>query len=228
MTFPFTIDQFFAIFAGYNVAIWPAQVVAYLLAGAVLILSFRQTRFGGRIVSAILALFWIWIGAVYHVAYFSAINPAALLFGAFFVVQGLLFLLVGAIQGRLAFRYSNRPMPVIGAILIVYAMVVYPLLGPAFGHTYPSMPTFGLTPCPTTIFTFGLLLLATAPVPGYLLIIPFLWSVIGTSAAVQLGVPQDYGLSVAAVLGVIMIFFANRARRSWTPPEAAHWKGAHE
>ena len=26
---PFTIDQFFGVFAAYNVAIWPAQVVAY-------------------------------------------------------------------------------------------------------------------------------------------------------------------------------------------------------
>jgi hypothetical protein len=31
---PFTVDQFFSVFGAYNNAVWPTQVVAYLL-GAV-------------------------------------------------------------------------------------------------------------------------------------------------------------------------------------------------
>jgi hypothetical protein len=48
-------------------------------------------------------------------------------------------------------------------------MVVYPLLGIRFGHSYPRAPLFGVAPCPTTIFTFGLLLWATRSVPGLFL-----------------------------------------------------------
>lgn len=48
-----------------------------------------------------------------------------------------------------------------------------PSLGVAIGHTYPAQPTFGL-PCPTTIFTFGLLLWVRPPVPWSLLVIPVL------------------------------------------------------
>jgi hypothetical protein len=69
---------------------------------------------------------------------------------------------------------------------------------------------FGVAPCPTTIFTFGILLWATKPVPGYLLVIPFLWSIVGMSAALNLQVPQDYGLVVAGVLGTTLILIQNR------------------
>jgi hypothetical protein len=69
---------------------------------------------------------------------------------------------------------------------------------------------FGVAPCPTTIFTFGILLWATKPVPAYLLIIPLLWSFFGIIAAVNWRVYQDYGLVVAGVLGTILILIRNR------------------
>ena len=59
MSFPFSVEQFFQVFAVYNTAIWPAQLLAYLLALAAVALSFRQNRPAGRIVAGILALFWI-------------------------------------------------------------------------------------------------------------------------------------------------------------------------
>jgi uncharacterized protein DUF6064 len=48
----------------------------------------------------------------------------------------------------------------------------------ATGHRYPEMPMFGVTPCPVTIFTFGLLLLTVRPVPRSLFVIPFVWSAV--------------------------------------------------
>ena len=41
---------------------------------------------------------------------------------------------------------------------------------------------FGVTPCPVTIFTFGLFLLTVRRFSYWLLIIPFVWSLIGGSA----------------------------------------------
>lgn len=217
MSLPFTVEQFFEVFANYNAAIWPAQPVAYVLAFVALALSLRPSRSAGRVVSTILAVFWIWMGSVYHILYFSPINPAAIVFGAFFIVQGLLFLIVGTIQGKLSFALTARPAAIVGAVLIFYAMVGYPLLGAALGHHYPAAPTFGVAPCPTTIFTLGLLLWSAAAVPRYLLVIPFLWAIAGTSAAIQLGVLQDYGLAIAAIAGVLLITRADRGRRVHVP-----------
>jgi hypothetical protein len=210
MNMPFTIEQFFEVFKNYNETIWPAQILAYGLGALALVLAFRTSRISNLIISGILALFWIWMGLFYHILHFSVINPAAWIFGMAFILQGLLFLVAGALFEKLAFRFHMKPLPVIGACFILYAMVIYPLLGRSFGHLYPLAPMFGVAPCPTTIFTIGILLWTTKPVPGYLLIIPFLWSLVGMSAAINLRVPQDYGLVVAVVLGTVLILIQNR------------------
>jgi hypothetical protein len=216
MNIPFTVDHFFDIFGTYNTAIWPAQIVAYTVGIIALMLALRENGLFSRIISAILALFWVWMGVVYHIVYFSRINPAALIFGFLYVLQGVIFLGSGTFRGKLSFGFRYKPLPITGACFILYAMVVYPLLGIRFGHSYPRAPLFGVAPCPTTIFTFGLLLWATRSVPAYLLIIPLLWSILGVSAAVNLRVPQDYGLVVAGVLGTALILIQNRQAKSLT------------
>jgi hypothetical protein len=67
-----------------------------------------------------------------------------------------------------------------------------------------------VAPCPVTIFTFGLLLLADKRVPKYLLVIPFLWSLLGFSAALALTIREDIGLLIAGVLGTILIAVRDR------------------
>jgi hypothetical protein len=207
---PFTVEQFFDLFGTYNDAIWPAQVFAYVIGLIAVGVALREVKSCGRIVALILALFWIWMGVFYHLAYFSWINPLARIFGLFYVLEGLLIVFAGTIQGKLEFRFRLQPIPMAGACFILYAMVIYPLLNLSFGHSYPKAPMFGVAPCPTTIFTFGLLLWASSQVPAYLLIIPLVWSLIGMSAAVNLGVPQDYGLVVAGILGTVLILIQNR------------------
>jgi Family of unknown function (DUF6064) len=71
-----------------------------------------------------------------------------------------------------------------------------------------KIPTFGL-PCPTTIFTAGLLLLAP-PHSRSVAIVPIVWSLIGGSAAFVLGVTADYALPVAG--GVLAVFELQTSR----------------
>jgi hypothetical protein len=213
---PFTVDQFFNVFGSYNTAIWPAQVVAYVLGLLALALAFRASKLSGRIVSGILGLFWIWMGVAYHIVYFSKVNPAAVIFGGCFVLQGALFILLGTIGGKLSFAFDKRLLPVLGLCFALYGLLIYPLLGIFFGHSYPRIPMFGVAPCPTTIFTFALFLWAAKRVPLYMLPIPFLWSILGSTAAVNLRVPQDYGLLLAGVLGTGLVVLQNRRVREPT------------
>ena len=211
MRIPFTVEQFFDIFGTYNTAIWPAQVLAYVLGIAALALAFRESRLSTRIVSGILALFWTWMGIFYHIIHFSVINPAAWIFGIAFVLQGLLFLLVGTIFRRLAFRFTLKPLPIIGACFILYATVIYPLLGIGFGHSYPQVSNVWRRSVPNNdLHLWEYCCGRSKPVPAYLLVIPLLWSIVGMSAAVNLRVPQDYGLVVAGVLGTVLILIQNR------------------
>jgi hypothetical protein len=202
---PFTREQFLGVFADYNTAVWPVQIVAYLLGLAVVVAILRPSPLGHRFVVGALAAMWVWTGVAYHGLFFARINPAAPAFGALFVVQGSLFVIAGVARRRLVFGHPGGFDSVMGWILVAYAAVIYPLLGHSSGHVYPAQPTFGITPCPVTLFTFGVLLLTLAPIPRWLLIIPAAWSLLGGSAAFMLGVPQDWPLFFSGLTIVLLI-----------------------
>src|SRR5690606_13895837 len=135
--------------------VWPAQVFLNLLALFSVIILFKKYSFSDKLINSILSIFWLWMGIVYHIIFFSAINPAAIIFGILFIVQGFLFFFFGVINNKLIYEYSNSYLTAIGIIFILYALFIYPYIGLILGHSYPSNPTFGC-PCPTTILTFGI------------------------------------------------------------------------
>ena len=214
MNLPFTIEEFLQIFWDYNHAIWPMQIAGYALGIAALFFVYRRRRFSGRIVFFILSFYWLWMGIVYHLIFFSRINKAAYLFGGLFIVQGALFLLMGLLRPQISFLFRPNLYGLTGIIFVIYAMTIYPVLGYFLGHGYPQSPGFGVAPCPTTIFTFGLLLMTQQRFPKYILIIPFAWSIMGFFAALSLGIPEDIGLLVAGVLGTFLIFYRDGKRIS--------------
>jgi len=209
MNIPFTIDQFLLVMQNYNVAVWPFQIILNLLAVTMVILSLKKTKRGDKINSSILAFLWIWIGLAYHLIHFTSINKAAYVFGILFILQGIIFILTGVIKDFISFKFIPSVYSIFGWIFILYALIIYPILGHSLGHVYPRSPTFGL-PCPTTIFTFGILLFTDKRLPKYILIIPFLWSIIGVSAAINLRIYEDFGLAIAGILGVILIYIRDK------------------
>jgi hypothetical protein len=209
MKFPFTQEEFLNVFSSYNNSVFPLQILFYLIAFLCIFLIFKQYKYGSKIISAALALYWIWMGLVYHIIFFSSINKAAYAFGTLFIVQGFLFAAWGIFKPGITIRWNKSFYNYAGLLFIAYALFIYPLLGALSGHQYPKAPTFGL-PCPTTIFTFGLLLFAGKKVRLPLLIIPFLWSIIGFNAALSLSIYEDIGLLAAGILGTIFIITANK------------------
>jgi hypothetical protein len=208
MKTPFTLDQFLEVFNSYNTTVWPMQIVLYLLGLCAIIFIFRKNRFSDRIINSILAFFWLWIGVVYHILFFSTINKAAYLFGILFIIQSILFSIFGVFRESITSQYKKDKYNLPGGIFICYALIIYPLLGYLLGHVYPFSPTFGL-PCPTVIFTFGILLFASKRVSYFVVIIPVLWSFIGFSASISFGILEDIGLLIAGLVGIVMIFTRN-------------------
>ncbi len=209
MKTPFTLEQFLEVFKDYNQGVFPMHFVLYLISGVAIYLALKSSPMSDKIISIILAFFWLWMGIVYHFIFFTAINKAAYIFGAFFIIQGILFLVFGVFQNRLSFHFRSDKSGLTGMTLILFALIIYPLLGYFFGHIYPSNPTFGL-PCPTTIFTFGFLLLNVKKCPLTILIIPFIWSVIGFMAAFQFGILEDTGLIAASLVTISLLLYRNK------------------
>lgn len=201
---PFTTEEFFAVFARYNTAIWPAQIGAVALGLAALILLFRPGPLASRVICLILAAFWLLMGTGYHLLFFTRINTLAYAFGLLFVAQAALLFVEGMIRRQITFRAEADWRTCLAWALIGYALVIYPLIGLFGSHPYPMTPLFGVAPCPTTIFTLGLLLLSNAS--WRLFVIPLVWSVVGGSAAVLLAVPQDYGLILTGAIAPVLRF----------------------
>jgi len=209
MKTPFTVEQFLEVFKKYNETVFPMQIILYLMGTIAIYLIIKPTSRSNKIISGILAFLWLWMGIVYHLVFFTAINKAANLFGSIFILQAFLFLSFGVFQNKLSFKFHLDIYGFTGIILIVFALIGYPILGYIFGHRYPLSPTFGL-PCPTTIFTFGLLLLIYKKCPVSILVIPFIWSVLGFSAAFHFGMVEDIWLLFSGLLTTSILLFRNK------------------
>ena len=196
MQLPFTKEQFLDVFAAYNETLWPVLVALWVVSVVASVLLFSSRRPPDRWISALLAAHWIWSALAYHVAFFTRINGAAWVFAALFLLQSAVFLWLGVVQGRLSFTPRRTAWAPLAWALIAYSLA-YPGINAAQYFSVSRIPAFGV-PCPTTIFTTGLLMLAT-PRTWRVSVIPVMWSAIGGSAAYVLGVHADYALPIAGI-----------------------------
>jgi hypothetical protein len=144
------------------------------------------------------------MGLVYHLTFFASINPAAPAFGILFLAQAAILLWSARAPPARAGSLGGALGVAAGKALIAYALLGYPLVGYVAGHHYPETPTFG-APCPTTIFTLGVVLWYPWKLRWWVTLIPLIWTVIATSAAIRLSMPQDYGLTVAGVITLLLL-----------------------
>lgn len=99
---PFMVHQFLDVFARPSVAIRPVQIGAYLFGIFVVWALLTSSGWPTRLAFWALATMWAWSGLVYHLLFFSAINPAAWLFSALFVLEAALLF---RCAGKVAFRF---------------------------------------------------------------------------------------------------------------------------
>jgi hypothetical protein len=213
MRTPFSAGQFFDVFTQYNRAVWPMQVVLFALALVLIALAMMSPR-SSRLVVAGLAALWAWMAIAYHLAFFAKLTPMGYLFGGAFLVEAALLAWHGVHTRRLHFALPREAThTVVGTLLIAYALLGYPAVSYELGQQYPAVPTFGL-PCPTVIFTFGMLVWCVRPVPLSVLLIPAAWAVLGNTAAFEFGAWEDLGLLPAAVLALAVILWPRKHRGS--------------
>jgi hypothetical protein len=208
MALPFTTEQFLEVFRRYNHAVCPFPAALWLLGVGAGVAAWRANGSRSGLVVWVLALLWAWSGLVFQLVFFRTINPMAPVFAALFVAEAGLVLAAGR-GGHLTFTVRRDASGMIGGALVLYALVLYPMLSFVLGHRYPATPTFG-APCPVTILTFGLLAWTAGTAPRWLLVIPAAWAVIGTSAALTLGMREDLALPLAAIL-VLLLFVSQRS-----------------
>ena len=211
MRAPFTAEQFFDVFRQYHLSVWPMPLVLLALALVLVALALASPR-ASRLVVAGLAALWTWMALAYHLAFFTRLTPAAFVFAAAFLAEAALLAWHGLRTRRLHFAVPREPsMTVVGAVLIAFALVGYPALAHLLGQRYPAVPTFGL-PCPTVIFSFGLLCWCVRPVPRSVLVVPAAWALLGSTAALDFGVGEDFALLPASIVALGFMLWPRKRR----------------
>ena len=142
--------------------------------------------------------------------FWAPVYPGAYTFGVLFLTQGLVFLL-NAVKPTLSFNAHSDQFALIGALFIFYAMVGYPLLGHFLGRMYPRSLPFGLVPCPTAVFTLGLLMFTDKKIPRHVFVVPVIWSACAVVPVVS-GIYEDAGLIVAGLVCIPMLLRRNKQK----------------
>jgi hypothetical protein len=206
----FILEDFLTVLEHYNLSIWPLQIFAFLLGIVALLFSIKRIKYSNKIVLVILSLYWFWNGIVFCPIFWAPTYKFAYLFGVLCIIQGFLFL-VDIFKSNISINFRANSISIIGILFIIYAMVGYQLFGHFLGHVYPRFFPFGLVPCPTTIFTFGLFLMTDKKFPKYYLIVPFIIAM-GGFLAVYKGILEDIGLIIAGLLGIYLILKRDRRK----------------
>ena len=212
------IDDFYSTLQSYNETFWPMIIITFLLGIVVVYLAARKSGSSSKVISAILSFLWIWSGIVFFIIYYGSMEVEFLglvmpgvwyLGGVLFLFQGVLFLIFGVVKSRLSFRLGGDWRSVVGALMIVYAMVIYPVIGFLTGYGYPKYPVFGIAPCPLTIFSLGLFQWSDRKMPIAVVLVPFIWGLMGIMPVLALNVWADIGELMSAIIGLPLILYHN-------------------
>ena len=128
MDIKLTLEMLLSTFEKYNVDIWPLQVLAYILGITAVFFAIKRRGYSSRIIQGILSFLWLFTGFVFFMLYFGAVYTPAYIFGALFIIQGVMFL-ASLAKPRLSFNYEGNSYTVFGLLFIAYAMIGYPVVG---------------------------------------------------------------------------------------------------
>ncbi len=182
----FSAETFYRLFALYHRAIWPVQLT---LATVLIALFYRHKKAPSKIVSAglfALSLAFFWVGSIYHLQFYASINWAAHYFGGMFIVQACLLLLAAYRQRSLAPEYFTNLRGWVGACLLLYAVMIFPVIDILLRSDWRQAQLFGFTPDPTAIACLGVLLCCRIKGAGLLALIPTVWLLISRATAYTL------------------------------------------
>jgi len=198
----FSQRTYYRLFELYNLEWWPLHGLALALGLALLVLARQRGQRAGRTLVAILALGWLWVAWAYHGQRYASINWAADYYAWAWALQGALLLVNAAIRGRCGAAPATRLQQRVGLALLLFALLVFPLIGPLHGRSWTQAEVFGMAPDPTVLATLGVLLLAGARPAWALFPIPVAWCLISGATLWAIDSPDFWVVPVSAMMAV--------------------------
>jgi hypothetical protein len=197
----FSPRTYFRLIERHNQTVWPVHLVTVGLGITVAMLK-RPAPITSRAISTLLALVWAWVGWSFVWQRYATINWAAKYLAGLFVVEALLLVWLGSVRGKLAFGRRPGVGGLLGATLLLLALLAYPLIAVLLGRGWPQAEVFGVAPDPTAVGTLGLLLMAEGSFRWLLMIPPALWCLLAGLTLYAMGAAEAWVPVAAAVLAL--------------------------
>ena len=203
MSLPYSVEVYFASMAQYNRLWFPEAIIVVLLVlvAFALVAQPLSGRKGNsaRLVGAILAAAWVWVGGAHQLQHMATLNFMAPIYGGAWIVQGGLIAFTFTVLGRVRFRFGGDVRGWTGLALAVFGLFGYPLVVLSLGYGWRALPLAGMAPDPTAIFTAGILAAARERPSLHLFVLPLGWAGVAAVSAYLLSFPLDYAVPVAVL-----------------------------
>lgn len=194
----FSKATYFRLFELQNLALWPLQVLALLVAIGLFVGLWHGGAKAGRTLALVLALAWLHVAWRYFAQRYATINTGAPYFAIGFALQAILLLWLAS---RKAAPRLTEPVGSLGKLglgIALLAIAGFPLLAPLGGRPWTQAELFALAPDPTVAFTLAALLLWRAS--WLLWILPLLWCAISAATLTELRSGQAWVVASLAIL----------------------------
>lgn len=197
----------------YNAAVFPLQAIVALAAVALTYLVFaRPGERSDRLMKAYLSVSCAWNGLVFFLVYGRHL-PGTILGAPLFILASILFAR-DVRAGETRFRLPEAPWHRLATGFLILLALLYPLLGAAFGHVYPESCTFGVMPCPTTVFALALLSAALPQADRKVYSLLLVWALPALGKCLgALDLYEDCILFWAGIYALVMLLRALREER---------------
>lgn len=193
----------------YNADLWPAHVGTLALGVALLTLPRAAGAARVRVSLALLAAVWLIVAWQFHYRRYATINWTAEYYAIVFAFEAIV-LAVAAMRVR---RAADMPVSDVrmwtARVLLLAAVVAYPLLPLVAGRDWRHAEVFGLAPEPTAIGTLGALLLLRARLAVAAL--PLAWCVWSGLFLWPMR-PMQAAIPLAAAVAAVTVYAVGRAR----------------
>ena len=203
----------------YNLGVWPAQLVCLAIGLAIVALLATRSRHRDRIVAALLAACWLWVGWAFLYERYAQINWVATWVAALFALEAALLFFVAVSGGRITFEPPGGCSFSLAIALIAIIVIGYPLLAPLMGRVWTSAEAFGVAPDPTALATVAALALVRGRIRWLLLGVPLIWCAF-TALTLRAMKSPEFFVVVALALVALLPAIAGRSRAT-APSRAA-------
>lgn len=202
----FSPRTYYRLIERHNLALWPAHLVTIAIGVLVAALLRRPTPARDRVVAAVMAVLWAWVGWSFVAVRYATINWAAAYVAWLFAAEAMLLLWFGVVSGSLRFGWSSKARAAVGGALFGAAVGLYHLLAPALERRWGQAEAFGIAPDPTALATLGLLLTAEGSPRARtaLLLAPLAWCLLSGATLRAMGSPEAWILLATALVTIAL------------------------